>query len=63
MRSLGKNEAAKSAMETAHSVAKQNTFVTFRYVSLLLDLQDNEKAGALLASIPAAQQQNAVYQF
>ena len=63
MRSLGRNEAAKSAMETAHSVAKQNTFVTFRYVSLLLDLQDNEKAGALLASIPEAQQQNPVYQF
>jgi putative PEP-CTERM system TPR-repeat lipoprotein len=63
MRTIGDNDAAKGAMETAYSVSNNNTFVTLRYVSLLLDLQDNNKAASLLTSVPNTQRQNPVYFF
>ena len=50
-------------MARAYEIANSSTFVTLRYTSLLLDLQNNDKAQSLLTSIPKDQQQNPVYHF
>ncbi|MFZ8198100.1 XrtA/PEP-CTERM system TPR-repeat protein PrsT [Alteromonas portus] len=62
-RSLGNNENALDAMARAHEIANTSTFVTLRYTSLLLDLQQNDKAQSLLATIPSNQQDNPVYHY
>ena len=62
-RNIGDSEGALNAMARAHDIANTSTFVTLRYTSLLLDLQKNDKAQSLLATIPANQQQNPVYHF
>jgi tetratricopeptide (TPR) repeat protein len=62
-RNIGDSEGALNAMARAHDIANTSTFVTLRYTSLLLDLQKNDKAQSLLATVPANQQQNPVYHF
>lgn len=62
-RSIGNDEGALDAMARAYEIANSSTFVTLRYTSLLLDLQNNDKAQSLLTSIPKDQQQNPVYHF
>lgn len=62
-RNIGNNDWALNAMARAYEIATTSTFVTLRYTSLLLDLQKNDKAQSLLATIPADQQQNPVYHF
>ena len=63
VRAIGNDEAAEAAMARAYEIANNNTFVTLRYASLLLDLQSNDKAKRLLANISKEQQQSAVYHF
>ena len=62
-RNLGNNQNALDAMARAYEIANTSTFVTLRYTSLLLDLQKNDKAQSLLATVPANQQENPVYHF
>ncbi|HCG89901.1 MAG TPA: PEP-CTERM system TPR-repeat protein PrsT, partial [Alteromonas macleodii] len=62
-RSVDNDENALDAMARAYELANTSTFVTLRYVSLLLDMQNNDKAQSLLTTIPANQQQNPVYYF
>ena len=63
VRAIGNNEAAEAAMARAYEISNGNTFVTLRYASLLLDLQNNEKAKTLLSSLSKEQQQSPVYHF
>ena len=51
VRAIGNDEAAEAAMARAYEIANNNTFVTLRYASLLLDLQSNDKAKLSLISI------------
>ena len=62
-RTIGKNDNALNAMARANEVASTSSYVTLRYVSLLLDLQKNDKAQSLLTTIPKSEQQNPVYHF
>ena len=62
-RRVDNDENALDAMARAYEIANTSTFVTLRYVSLLLDMQNNDKAQSLLTTIPANQQQNPVYYF
>ena len=62
-RSVDNNENALDAMARAYEIANTSTFVTLRYVSQLLDKQNNDKAQSLLTTIPANQQKNPVYYF
>ncbi|WP_334021257.1 XrtA/PEP-CTERM system TPR-repeat protein PrsT [Alteromonas sp. S015] len=62
-RTIGKNDNALNAMARANEVASTSSYVTLRYVSLLLDLQKNDKAQSLLTAIPKSEQRNPVYHF
>ena len=61
IRSLGNNDLSLNAMERAYSISPENSSISLRYASLLLDLQNNTKAKSLLNGMPKAKEQTPIY--